>query len=115
MSRSKSTFAVAGLAVGLLMTSALAPVASSAFAGDTDPLFINLTSDDGHRINMALGFGGKQHKLRHKLTVFLNDRAVLAASKANNERFSGQKATIAGLLADGATIIVCPMCMNHSG
>ena len=84
-------------------------------AGATDPLFINLTSDDGHRINMALVFGGSQLKLGHPLTVFINDKAVLAASKVNTGKFPDQQKTIAGLLASGATIIVCPMCMKHYG
>ena len=115
MSRTKSILVAFALVTGLLMAPlAISPV-SVAFAGDSDPLFINLTSDDGHRINMALTFGGKQHERGHKLTVFMNDKAVLAASKANSEKFSGQQAAIAGLLEAGATVIVCPMCMKHYG
>ncbi|WP_321341842.1 DsrE family protein [Breoghania sp.] len=115
MSRSKTTLVALALAAGLLMAPLAMSPMTAAFAGDSDPLFINLTSDDGHRINMALAFGGKQHKLGHKLTVFMNDKAVMAASKANSERFAAQQATIAGLLEAGATIIVCPMCMKHYG
>ena len=33
-----------------------------AFAGDTDPLFVNLTTDDTHRANMAMNFGQNQLK-----------------------------------------------------
>lgn len=86
-----------------------------AAAGDTDPLFINLTSDDGHRVNMALAFGGNQAKRGHPLTIFLNDRSVLAASKVNSEKFAEQQKTMEALLAAGASIYVCPMCMKHFG
>ena len=43
----------------LLLTLALCvgTIAAPAFAGDTDPLFVNLTSDDSHRANMAITFG----------------------------------------------------------
>lgn len=93
----------------------LAAPALPAFAGNDDPLFINLTTDDGHRLNMAFAFGGNQHKLGHALTIFMNDRAVLATSKKNAENFAAQQKTIADLLASGATILVCPMCMKHFG
>ena len=84
-------------------------------AGPNDPLFINLTSDDGHRINMAFNFGANQMKRGHPLTVFMNDKAVLAASKGNAEAFAEQQKTIASLLASGAAILVCTMCMKHYG
>jgi len=84
-------------------------------AGPNDPLFINLTSDDGHRINMAFNFGANQMRRGHPLTVFMNDKAVLAASKGNAEAFADQQKTIASLLASGAAILVCPMCMMHYG
>ncbi|MEB8385791.1 DsrE family protein [Rhodobacteraceae bacterium KMM 6894] len=87
----------------------------AATAGDTDPLFINLTSDDGHRVNMALAFGGNQLERGHPLTVFLNDRGVMAASKANAVQFTDQQTTLQKLLDSGATILVCPMCMKHYG
>ena len=100
-------------AMVLALTSTLA--APPALAGDKDPLFINLTSDDGHRINMALAFGGNQHARGHALTVFLNDKAVLAGSKANADKFADQQKAIADLIAKGATILICPMCMKHYG
>jgi hypothetical protein len=32
-------------------------VSAPALAGDMDPLFVNFTSDEAHRVNMALDFG----------------------------------------------------------
>lgn len=87
----------------------------SAFADGADPLFINLTSDDTHRVTMALGFGGAQMERGHPLTVFLNDRGVMAASTKNTERFGNQQSMIAGLVDAGAVVLVCPMCMKHYG
>ncbi|MFS8037183.1 DsrE family protein [Xanthobacter sp. AM11] len=103
------------LLAAALGASLLAAPLAPAMAGANDPLFINLTSDDGHRVNMAFAFGGNQHKRGHQLTVFMNDRAVRAASKANAEAFAVQQKTIAELLASGATILVCPMCMKQFG
>jgi len=35
-----------------------------ALAGDTDPLFVNMTTDDAHRANMAITFGKFARSLR---------------------------------------------------
>ena len=86
-----------------------------AIAGDTDPLFVNLTSDDAHRVNMALEFGKRQLGRGHPLTVFLNDRAVFVAAKANAGKFPEQQKAIEELVGSKATVIACPMCMKHYG
>ncbi len=90
-------------------------VATSAVAGDKDPLFVNLTSDDAHRANMAITFGGAQHERGHFLTIFLNDKAVLIGSKANADTFAHHQNVLGKLMSQGATIIICPMCMKHYG
>lgn len=84
-------------------------------AGDTDPLFINLTSDDSHRANMAIAFGGNQHDLGHPLTIFLNDKGVLIGSKASADKFSEHRKKLGELMSKGATVFICPMCMKHYG
>jgi sulfur relay (sulfurtransferase) complex TusBCD TusD component (DsrE family) len=90
-------------------------VAAPALAGGSDPLFVNLTSNDGHRANVALTFSGKQMELGHPLTVFLNDKGVFLASKASAGEFAEQQKAIEGLIEKGATVIACPMCMKHYG
>jgi sulfur relay (sulfurtransferase) complex TusBCD TusD component (DsrE family) len=90
-------------------------VATPAFAGDTDPLFVNLTSDDPHRANMAISFGGNQHERGHSLTIFLNDKGVLIGSKANSAKFADHQKALAELMSKGAAVIICPMCMKHYG
>jgi hypothetical protein len=50
-------------------------VASTALAGDKDPLFVNATSDEAHRAEMALTFAKNQLDLKHPVTIFINDKA----------------------------------------
>ena len=90
-------------------------IAAPAFAGDTDPLFVNLTSDDSHRANMAITFGGNQHERGHPLTIFLNDKGVLIGAKANSVKFADHQKALTDLMSKGATVLVCAMCMKHYG
>jgi len=106
----KQMILAASLVAGLGMAGA-----APAIAGPNDPLFVNLISDEGHRAGMALTFSGRQLKLGHPLTIFLNDRAVALASRANAGKYPEQQKALAELIATGATIIVCPMCMKHYG
>ncbi len=80
-----------------------------------DPLFINMTADDGHRALMAISFGRNQLERGHGLTVFLNDRGVAVASKTNAARYPEQQKLLAAILAKGGTVFVCPMCMKQYG
>lgn len=88
---------------------------ASAFAGGKDPLFINLTSDDSHRALMAIGFGQAQMQRGHPLTVYLNDKAVLVASKKNTAQYAEQQKLLAEIAAKGGTVLVCPMCSKKFG
>jgi sulfur relay (sulfurtransferase) complex TusBCD TusD component (DsrE family) len=87
----------------------------STHAADNAPLFINLTTDDAHRARMALEFGKNQWARGHPLTIFLNDKGVLLAAKERAETFAEHRKTLSALLADGAVVLVCPMCMRHYG
>jgi sulfur relay (sulfurtransferase) complex TusBCD TusD component (DsrE family) len=89
--------------------------ASLAVAGDKDPLFVNATSDDAHRAQMALSFSKNQLERQHPVTIFLNDRAVFVASKANAGRFEKQQSLLSTLMEKGATILVCGTCLKHYG
>ena len=105
----KRILAAALLALGVLATQA------PTLAGPNDPLFVNLTSDEPHRAQMALVFGANQLKRGHPLTVFFNDRAVVIVSKGNAAKFADHQKMVAELSAAGATLIVCPMCSKHYG
>jgi predicted peroxiredoxin len=93
----------------------LALAGAPAWAGANDPLFINMTAEEGHRVNMALTFGAKQHAMGHPLTLFLNDKGVMVGSKAHAKQYPEQQKQIAEIIAKGGTVIICPMCMKHYG
>lgn len=98
------------LACALLIGAAL-PV----HAGDTDPLFINLTTDEPARAGMGLTFGLHQHENGHPLTIFLNDRGVLLGSRVHAGQFTAQQQMLRELMQKGAVVLVCPNCMKHHG
>jgi sulfur relay (sulfurtransferase) complex TusBCD TusD component (DsrE family) len=104
-----------GLRMLLAVSLIVGCLSPSALAGNTDPLFVNLTTDDSHRANMALTFGKGQLELGHPLTIFLNDKGVRIGSKANVATFSNHQKTLAELISKGATVLMCPMCMKHYG
>lgn len=101
----------------LLLAAVLGLGACSSLPGatNTDPLFVNLISDEPHRATMGIGFGKNQFDRGHPLTVFLNDRAVVIGAKANAGKFPEQQKMLSELVARGATVLVCPMCMKHYG
>jgi len=90
-------------------------LAAPAFAAAKDPLFINLTSNDPHRALMAISFGQAQMERKHPLTVYLNDKAVLVASKKNATQFAEQQKLLSDIAAKGGTVLVCPMCSKKFG
>jgi len=93
----------------------LGSFALPAIAGERDSLFINLTTDDPHRANMAISFGGNQFGRGHPLTIFLNDKGVLVGARSNASRYAEQQKSLAELMTKGTTVLICPMCMKHYG
>lgn len=85
------------------------------FAGNGDPLFVSLTTDDTHRADMGISFGKNQLERGHPLTIFLNDKGVLIGSKENATKFADHQKMLGELASKGAVILVCPMCMKHYG
>jgi sulfur relay (sulfurtransferase) complex TusBCD TusD component (DsrE family) len=99
----------------LAMSLCLGGSESYVFAGDTDPLFINMTTDGTHRARMALIFGQNQQEHGHPLVFFLNDRGVLVGSKAQTAKFGEHQKLLTALINKGATVLACPMCMKEYG
>ena len=98
----------------LIALLAFAVMPTATFAND-DPLFVNLTTDDTHRARMALVFTSRQQQLGRPITLFLNDRGVLLGSTKHTDKFKEHQEVLAGLIDKGATVLVCPMCMEHYG
>jgi len=89
--------------------------ATPVWAGDNDPLYVNLTTNDSHRANMGIFFSKNQFERGHPLTIFLNDKGVFLGSKANAAKFSEHQKMLAELIGKGAVVLICPMCMKHYG
>jgi sulfur relay (sulfurtransferase) complex TusBCD TusD component (DsrE family) len=98
------------LACALLMSATL-----PALAGETDPLFINLTTDEPARAGMGLTFGLHQHENGHPLTVFLSDKGVLLGARTHARQYAAQQEMLAALMKKGAVVLVCPSCLQHHG
>jgi sulfur relay (sulfurtransferase) complex TusBCD TusD component (DsrE family) len=88
---------------------------TTALAGDTDPLFVNMTTDDAHRANMAITFGQAQMERGHPLTIFLNDKGVHVGAKSNAAKYGEHQKMLEEVLSKGGVVIACPMCMKHYG
>mgnify|MGYP002737594777 CR=1 FL=1 len=95
------------------MLALLAATPTSADTGGS--LFVNLTTDENHRADMAMGFAKAMMERGHPLTVWLNDKGVLLASREHVGKFAEQQKMLSELMTKGATIIACPVCMKHYG
>jgi predicted peroxiredoxin len=90
-------------------------MAMPAWAGEKDPLFINLSTDNIPRVDHALHFGNVHFAKGHPLTVFLNGKGVLLASKGHAEKYAAQQKSLAEMMDKGAVVIVCQYCMKQVG
>lgn len=97
----------------LALAMLIGAVVSPAWADDTDPLFINLTTDDAHRASMGLTFGLHQQQNGHPVTIFLNDRGVLLGSRARADQYAELQRTLDELMKNGATVLVVALSMKH--
>jgi sulfur relay (sulfurtransferase) complex TusBCD TusD component (DsrE family) len=97
----------------LVLALMVGSVPTPAFGGDTDPLFVNLTTDDSHRAEMGITFGKNQLERGHPLTIFLNDKGVFIGSKAKSAKFANHQKALGELMSKGAVVVICPMCMKH--
>jgi predicted peroxiredoxin len=78
-------------------------------AGSSDPLFVNLSSDDHHRANMAIALSREMLKHGHPVTIYLNSQAVQIANK-NNAEYAMQQQKLVEFINKGGTVLVCPVC-----
>ena len=103
------------LSISILLL-ALTTIAPASYAEDNGKLFINLTSDEPWRSDMALAFANANLKQGHPVTVFLNVKGVhLAAKNPQPGGSDNGPKMIAKLLANGGQVIICPMCMKRAG
>lgn len=109
-----------GLAVVALVFFALslAPSAGNAAEDKNAGLFINLHTFSGGSAGHAFVFAKKAMEGGHPVAIFLNHKAVLiAAEGVPQTSYQGQTLTkhLTDLIAKGAKVIVCQMCMAGHG
>jgi predicted peroxiredoxin len=78
-----------------------------------DPLFVNLTSDDGHRAHMAIAFAQSALDAGHPVTIFLNVDAVKIAAKAPAEQRDNRE-LLEAFVKRGGKVLVCPHCAQYA-
>lgn len=83
---------------------------TTAFAGEKDPLFINLTTNDAYRAIMALTFGRHQLAKGHPVTIFLNDHGVFLGSNKYSRRYAREQKMIKDFVKAGGVVLMCGMC-----
>ncbi len=112
----KQTLSALGLSIFFAFVTMVGVAAiQPAAAGDKDPLFVNLVSDDPHGATMALHFAKSMQEQGHPVTVFFNNKGVLVASKAHTSTYPSQQKDVASLGSSGAVLIACPHCMEYYG
>lgn len=106
------------LAAFVMIALAIAPSAGQAVEDKTMGLFVNLTTLDNGMAGHALVFSRKALERGHPVAVFINHKAVLiAAEGVPQASYQGQTLHkhLGELIAKGAKVIVCRMCMAGHG
>jgi sulfur relay (sulfurtransferase) complex TusBCD TusD component (DsrE family) len=81
-------------------------------AADKKLLLINLTSYMTQESRKAIDYAKAELEQGRSVVIFLNERGVLAASKANARTYKEQQRNLTDLMKKGATVLVCPDCMT---
>jgi len=98
---------------GRWIAALLAAFLLSGAALAADPLFVNLTSDDGHRAHMAIAFSQTALEAGHPVTIFLNVDAVkIAATKARKQQHNREM--LEKFMKSGGKVLACPHCVEHA-
>jgi predicted peroxiredoxin len=97
------------LRILVVLVIALSGLVHFASAGSSDPLLVNLSTDDNHRANMAIAISKEMLKQGHPVTIYMNSQAVQIANK-NNPRYAMQQKKLMEFINKGGTVLVCPVC-----
>jgi sulfur relay (sulfurtransferase) complex TusBCD TusD component (DsrE family) len=77
-------------------------------------VFVNLTSDEGQRVTMALNFSNALLKDGQDVTVFLNvDGVFLGSTKVAG--LAAQRTELQAFMKAGGKVIICAHCMQVRG
>ena len=97
------------LRIPVILAIVLAGLVHVVSAGSSDPLFVNLSTNDRHRANMAIALSKEMLKHGHPVTIYLNSQAVQMVNK-NNAEYAMQQKKLGEFISKGGTVLVCPVC-----
>jgi len=103
-----------GMVVLLVATIAFAYLHAQTVSRD-QTLFVNLTSDDAWRAEMAVHYAEQAQQLGYRVVLFLNVRGVYLARKNPPASLRSVQAKLLQMIREGATVYVCPMCSRRAG
>jgi predicted peroxiredoxin len=108
------------LSFGLLLLTLFAAANAGAAEDKSMGLFVNLTTSQTATAGHAMHFASNMLERGHPVTFFLNNDAVVYATKnAPDETWGDSGKTVREMLADtmagGAKVIVCRICIKMQG
>ncbi|WP_397390674.1 DsrE family protein [Polynucleobacter sp.] len=80
-----------------------------------EPIYINLATNDPAKVSMALDAGRQYAEKGYPIVIYLNDKAVNLGVEVKSGNVSKEQEAIRQAIANGATIIVCPTCLEDYG
>lgn len=80
-----------------------------------EPIYINLATNDPVKVSMALDAGRQYAEKGHPIVIYLNDKAVLLGVEVKSRDVSKEQEAIRQAIANGATVIICPTCLEDHG
>lgn len=75
-------------------------------------LFIHISSDTDSRLRKSLGYSANQMDRGVSVTVYVDDKGVLAFSKRNKDSYITAQKLVERLINGSAKVIVCPFSMK---
>ncbi len=97
------------LRILVVLAIVLAGLVHVASAGSADPLFVNLSTNDHHKANMAIALSTEMLKHGHPVTIYINSEALQIVNTKNSEYVMQQK-KLGEFVSKGGIVLVCPVC-----
>jgi predicted peroxiredoxin len=97
------------LRVPAVLVIILAGLVSVASAASSDSLFVNLSTNDHHKANMAIAMSKELLKHGHPVTIYINSEALQIVNTKNTE-YAMQQKKLGEFINQGGTVLVCPVC-----
>jgi sulfur relay (sulfurtransferase) complex TusBCD TusD component (DsrE family) len=89
--------------------------AQSGLAADKRLLVVNLTSYTTEESHKAIDYAKEELEDGRPVVIFLNERGVLAAALTHAQMYKDQQQHLTELMKRGATVLVCPDCLQQYG